>query len=129
MNERLTPSTELLPDRSDRDAAVKSLEAKCRRIVNLAHDVAEAEHNLSRLESEVKAAAAGGSAKPELFDEFRTAAVRFGTLEADLYNLKDEIEAELKVANRDRHFGIYVSHTQEGLPIRVSTTRKVPLWG
>lgn len=129
MSDRLIPSTLTLPERSERDAAVKSLEAKCQKIVNLAHDVADAESRLYAAERELKIAIADHASVDALLAKYGEASRFFGSLEADLYNLKDQIEEELKVANRDKRFGIYVSHTAEGLPIRVSTTMKKRLWG
>lgn len=130
MNE-LATSDEKIPARDEREAVVKSLEAKCQKIVNLAHDVRDAADEVYRLELELRALLSDHNDLDAavVIDKYGVAQRRFGALEADLYNLKDQIEEELKVANRDKRFGIYVSHTAEGLPIRVSTTKKTPLWG
>lgn len=128
-NNTLIVSTESLPDRSERDEAVKSLEAKCQKIVNLAHDLQAAQSTVFRLESDLRTLLIDGAKADDALLAYGEAQRRFGALEADLYNLKDQIEEELKIANRDKRFGIYVSHTAEGLPIRVSKSLKKPLWG
>ena len=106
-----------LPPKDERDKAIKSLDAKCREICNLANDVRDAERDL--------AAARDGRGGGDLVN----AAVKFGTLCERLYNLKDEIELDLRHYNQDCNFNICVSHTQEGLPVRVAKLRKVSLWG
>lgn len=107
-----------LPAKDTRDEAIKRLDAKCRVICNIANDLRDADHDLAELQR-------GKSNGQKLVD----AAVKFGTLRERLYNLKDEIESELRHYNQDCGFDICVSHTQEGLPVRVSKVRKVPLWG
>lgn len=106
-----------LPEKDERDEAIKSLDAKCREICNLAHDVRDADRELFALQH------GGGGEK------LVAAAVKFGTLRERIYNLKDEIERDLRHYNQERGFCICVSHTQEGLPVRVAKARKVPLWG
>lgn len=130
MNE-LTSSKEKIPARDEREAVVKSLEAKCQKIVNLAHDVREASSEVYRLEMALRGCIEDKDSleASRALEAYGAAQRRFGALEADLYNLKDSIEEELKAANRDKRFGIYVAHTAEGLPIRVSKISKTPLWG
>lgn len=107
-----------IPAKDTRDEAIKRLDAKCRVICNLANDVRDASRELSELDRDK----ADGQ-------KLIASAVKFGALRERLYNLKDEIEADIRHYNQDCGFDICVSHTQEGLPVRVSKTRKVPLWG
>lgn len=133
MSDGLKVSTEQLPPKDERDAAVKSLEDKCRAIVNLAHAVSDAHSAMLHADNDLRAAIYSRAAADDEVNAAivasRETAVRFGQLEADLYALKDEIEEDLKVCNRDRRWGIYVSHTAEGLPIRVSKSLRTNLWG
>lgn len=107
-----------LPAKDTRDESIKRLDAKCRVICNLANDVRDAYRKMEAVKRESKD-----------INALCNAGMAFGELRERLYNLKDEIEADLRMYNQKCGFDICVSHTQDGLPVRVSKVRKVPLWG
>ena len=107
-----------IPDKDTRDEAIKRLDAKCRVICNLANDVRDAYRKMEAVKRESKD-----------INALCKAGMAFGELRERLYNLKDEIEADIRMYNQKCGFDICVSHTQDGLPVRVSKVRKVPLWG
>ena len=53
------------------------------------------------------------------------------TVDARCAQLREQIERAVEDYNFGREISkrIYLSHTEEGLPIRVSKAKKIPLWG
>lgn len=96
-------STLTLPPADPRDAAVKELDSMCREVIESVHKLEE----MNRAGNERM----------------------IGRLEERIYRITDEIHARQRKLYLDDGILIAISHTIDGLPIRVNKPRKTNLWG
>lgn len=100
----LKPSTEALPASDRRDQVMRQLESMCRDLIQTVH----------RLHDQIY-----GDKNERMI----------GRLEERVYTMTDEIHRVQRSAYLDEGIQISISHTQDGLPIRVVKPRKVNLCG
>ena len=96
-------STEVLPASDRRDQLVRELDAMCRDLVQTVHRL----NDISRSGNERM----------------------IGRLEERVYTMTDAIHAKQRTAYLDEGIPISISHTVDGLPIRVNKPRRVNIWG
>ena len=96
----LAESTESLPESDRTDQLVRELDAMCRDLVQTVHRLHAT--NDERM---------------------------LGRLEERVYTMTDAIHAKQRAAHLDEGINICISHTVDGLPIRVNKVRRMPLWG
>ena len=89
-----------LPSRDKRGEAVKEIDEMCAALVKTVHELHDTK------------------------DE-RMA----GRLEERIYTMTDAIHRRQRDLYLNENIQISISHTQDGLPIRVNKTRRVNLWG
>ena len=93
-----------LPARDPRGEAVKELEDMCAELVKTVHTL----QNESRKPGNDR---------------------MVGRLEERIYTMTDAIHRRQRELYLNENIQISISHTQDGLPIRVNKPRKVNLWG
>lgn len=99
----LNESTETLPPSDPRDAAVKELDSLCRELVQTVHAIQAEER-------------AGNQRQ-------------IGRLEERIFTMVDRIHSQQRDLYLNRGINVVISHTAEGLPIRVNKVSKLNLWG
>lgn len=95
-------SSETLPDANPREVAIKELDALCRECIEVAHLMQKAE-----------------SEKNERL---------IGRYEERIYTLVDTVHKRQRYWDQERGVYLAISHTQEGLPVRVNPSWKRRLW-
>lgn len=96
----LKPSSEKLPPSDPREAVFTELDKMCRELVETVHLIHQ-ERNERMI----------------------------GRLEERIYTMVDNIHRRQREAYLNDGIFVAVTHTEDGLPIRATKTRKVQLWG
>ena len=99
----LKESTETLPPSDRRDQAVKEIDAMCR-------DLIETVHKLERISKEPNSER------------------MIGRLEERIFTATDAIHKKQRDLYLDEGIMISISHTLDGLPIRVNKARRMMIW-
>ena len=117
-------SSETIEPSDKRDEFVKSLQSECAKI-------RERAWALRKLASDEDKSRRDFTANAITLDDFLRVHDAFTAAEDELSNMVERLEHNLHAYNRGRPIAqrVYISHTAEGLPIRVSTSLKIPLWG
>lgn len=119
-----TASAEKIEPSDKRDEFIKEITADCAHLRELAWGM----RPLANAEDDARRNLANGKIDVDEFVEIHD---RFTAAEDELNNLLESIEHRVHRFNRGKTLQqrIYVSHTEEGLAIRVSKVRKVAIWG
>lgn len=117
-------SAEKLEPSDKRDEFIKEITADCAHLRELAWGM----RPLANADDDARRDISNGKISVDEFVEIHD---RFTAAEDALNNLLESIEHRVHQFNRGKTIQqrIYVSHTEEGLAIRVSNVRKITLWG
>ena len=100
MTADLDISDTMLPESDPRDEAVRTLDAMCRELVETVRKI-----------------------------ETETNERMIGRLEERIFTMTDAIHAKQRDLYLNRGINVSISHTQDGLPVRVNRPRKLKMWG
>lgn len=122
-------STEKLDQSDPHDEMVKLTDARCAKLREICWKMQEVVRHYHEVRDAYETSVKQGSSAD--LDEVMEAYRDCSAMERDILNLRDEIERSVSDYNfgREPRKRIYVAHTAEGLPIRVSKTKTTPLWG
>lgn len=117
-------STEKIEPSDKRDEFVKEITADCAHLRELAWGM----RPLANADDDARRNLTNGKIDVDEFVEIHD---RFTAAEDELNALLESNEHRVHQFNRGKTLQqrIYVSHSEEGLAIRVSKVRKVPIWG
>lgn len=126
---KFSPSKEQLPPSDKHDEIVKLLDSECATLREKCWAMRDLVKKYHDVRADYEASIRDGH--PGNLDDMMEAFRDCSAMEREIIDLRKDIEHRVENYNfgRDTHQRIYLSHTEEGLPIRVSKTRKVPLWG
>lgn len=117
----LAQSEETVPVFDAKNDCVAYLKHRCERICKIAYECRQSSDALFQARK----------ASPVDVDALVAAAMLHQRNEDDLIVLRNDVIAVADRYNRGREERerIYVAYTAQGLPIRVDSTRKTPIWG
>ena len=122
-------SKETLPPSDHHDEMVKLTEARCAQLRELCWKMRDLVTHYHATRRNYESAISRG--EPADLDLVMASYRDCSAMEREILNVRETIEKSVANYNfgRDTQKRIYVSHTAEGLPIRVSKSLKTPLWG
>lgn len=129
MRNPFQPSQEKLPPSDPVDELVRTVDARCAILREKCWKMREIVRTYDDVRRAYELSVADGN--PGDLDDVMIAFRDCSAMEREILNLREQIEKAVEDYNfgREPTKRIYLSHTEEGLPIRVSKTKKIPLWG
>lgn len=129
MRNPFQPSQEKLPPSDPHDELVRTVDARCAQLREKCWKMREIVRTYDDVRRAYELSVADGN--PGNLDDVMIAFRDCSAMEREILNLREKIERSVEDYNfgREPNKRIYLSHTEEGLPIRVSKVRKTPLWG
>ena len=122
-------SSEKLPPSDPHDELVRTVDARCAQLREKCWKMRYIVKHYGDVRREYETSVADGH--PGDLDEVMVAFRDCSSMEREIINLREQIERAVEDYNFGREISkrIYLSHTEEGLPIRVSKAKKIPIWG